>query len=713
MGLFGKKKADAAPAAESASKGQTPAAGSGGNKRVSGMSQVLHESVPETALDKFKENDAFIHYDGGKPKYIGIVLNTADIGGLDKKSRRDEAKGSIIECINSGRIQTYITPDLMDAEMICIIPDAVTLTAMDEFSLLTDAPYEFCQVDESGDVELLGIKTTFSQVSDLVVDDGHIDDLLGNGDDEPAEEEDDSDFFDEEAAPAATSGEAVPAEQDDNIEDMDDIPDVDAESDVPAYDAGQDMGVEPDVDTEAETLVTGEDGEAYDPYAEAMKADAMPEQTVPGEISDQVMVRKFYSDELGLEVTSEPFDAQFMQGNPYIPFPEDRPAGWVNEQLNEMSREANLELARMHQDNLWQMRERYFKLASLACDRIRADLDIHDADTQYGQMYNNIVASKQDAMEGLDQRVTRRKTEIENNWRQELQAVGMKGARDAQQKHRERYGRQHELEIYNIEATERASIEDDYHDALHELGQRRRSEAGSLFDLSITEILDELDDMYLTCLADERARREELSAEMRRFVDSSRLDDIARTKTLDEELRQTDKADKVLAEQTAKMQSMSEEYRRNRESLLEEIENIKRANAQKLAEMKESHEQSVSDWSEERKAMEQRYRDLLTRFESLDQDKDKEYEARLSAMRDTNDMLEDRCDHLIEVHRRSNLISVFLLIAGVIAALAIGFIGGEYINTQRHTALEQQKILDDFQQSDDAASDPAEDPAQE
>src|SRR5699024_4768797 len=189
-----------------------------------------------------------------------------------------------------------------------------------------------------------------------------IDDLLGNGDDDPAEEEDDSDFFDEEAAPAATSGEAVPAEQDDNIEDMDDIPDVDAESDVPAYDAGQGMGVEPDVDTEAETLVTGEDGEAYDPYAEAMKADAMPEQTVPGEISDQVMVRKFYSDELGLEVTSEPFDAQFMQGNPYIPFPEDRPAGWVNEQLNEMSREANLELARMHQDNLWQMRERYFKL---------------------------------------------------------------------------------------------------------------------------------------------------------------------------------------------------------------------------------------------------------------------------------------------------------------------------------------------------------------
>ena len=43
MGLFGKKKADAAPAAEPASKGQTPAAGSGGNK-------LLIDAVSPSAL---------------------------------------------------------------------------------------------------------------------------------------------------------------------------------------------------------------------------------------------------------------------------------------------------------------------------------------------------------------------------------------------------------------------------------------------------------------------------------------------------------------------------------------------------------------------------------------------------------------------------------------------------------------------------------------
>jgi hypothetical protein len=197
-----------------------------------------------------------------------------------------------------------------------------------------------------------------------------------------------------------------------------------------------------------------------------------------------------------------------------------------------MSRAANVELARMHSENQWQMRERYFKLVSMACERIRVDLDIHDADTQYGQMYAEIRNDRRDALDGIDRRVMKRKEEIENNWRQRLQEVGMEAARAAQHQYRERYGRQHDLEIYNIEASEKASIEDDYQDALHEMYERRRIEAASLLDLSITEILDEISDMYLTSLTDERQRYKELDEQMREFVDANRQDDVARSAVL-------------------------------------------------------------------------------------------------------------------------------------------------------------------------------------
>ena len=702
MALFGKKNAAAEAAEDSA---QVSSQGKSSKKKASGMSQILHESVLETALDHFKENDAFIRYEHGEQKYVGLVLDTADIGGLDKKSRKDEAKGSIIECINSGRIQTYINQDLMDAECICIIPDAGTLTAMDEFSLLTDAPYEFCQVDETGDIELLGVKTTFSQVSDLVADDGHIDDILGDSDEEDAN--DDDDFFDSEipTSQSDTSGssntgvpvEDVPSDVEDDIPEADDIPeDTDDVGSVDAWTAAS-AGLEDEAPAE----------DAYDPYAAAMAADDIPEQTIPADFSDQVVVRKFYSEDLGLEVTSEPFDAQFMQSNPYIPFEEHRGPGWINDQLNEMSRAANVELARLHSENQWQMRERYFKLVSMSCERIREALDIHDPDTQYGKMYAQIESDKRAAMDGIDRRVMKRKEEIEANWRQRLQEVGMEAARAAQHQYRERYGRAHDIEIYNIEAAEKANIEDEYQDNLHDMYERRRIEAASLLDLNITEILDEISDMYLTSLTDERQRYSELDADMRKFVDDNRQDDMARSAVLAEELRQSERADKVLAEQTAKMQALSEEYRQKREGLLEDIQTLKRENAERLAAMKEDNEHNMERAANERKALEQKYDELLEKYKSLDAQKDKEYQARFEELRDQNDALADRNDNLMEVHRRSNLVSTFLIIAIAIATLAIGFIGGEYINTQNRTKMEQQSILDEFKAEQNKTVEPS------
>ena len=704
MARFGKKN-NAAESAEN-NQGQTPqeqpkqekpAKEKSSKKRVSGLSQVLHESVLETAIDQFKSNDAFIHYENGEPKYVGIVLDTSDIGGLDKKSRKNEAKGSIIECINSGRILTYITPDLMDAECICIIPTPMTLSAMDEFSLLTEAPYEFCQVDENGDIELLGKKTTYAQISDLVSEDGHIDDILGDSDSGASVDDDlEDDFTDAEPVapvpPAVTSGPIVPVTPVADI--PEDIPE-DAGSSAPEDDG---MDLSGDDDWAALANDTGSSEGEFDPYAAAMQQEQMPEQTVPGDFTNQVVVRKFYSEDLGLEVTSEPFDAQFMQSNPYIPFEEHREPGWINDQLNEMSRAANVELARMHSENQWQMRERYFKLVSMACERIRVDLDVHDEETQYGQMFSQIGADKQSSLDMLDRRVMQRKTEIENNWRQRLQEVGMEAARAAQHQYRDRYGRQHDLEIYNIEAAEKASIEDEYQDALHDMYERRRVEAASLLDLSITEILDEISDMYLTSLTDERQRYSELDAQMRAFVDANRQDDMARSAILAEELRQNERADKVLAEQTAKIQALSSEYQTRRQALMDDIETLKNENAQRIAAMKEDNAQNMERAAAEKKALEKKYDDLLTRYQNLDDMKEKEFAARFEEMRDLNDALEDRCDHLMEVHRRSNLISIFLIIAVAIATLAIGFIGGEYINTQHRTSMEQQQIMDNYLQ---------------
>lgn len=689
MSIFGKKK--------NQSVEETPVkAPSGGKAKASkkgGMSQVLHESVLETVMDDFKSNEPFITKADGDDVYVGLLLKVSDIGGLDKKSKKDEAKGSIIECINSGRIKTLITGDLMGKEELVIIPDAMTLSAMEEFSLLTDAPYELCLVTSDGTITPTGRETTYTEVSTLVADDGDVDELLGN--DSEDEEEDDLDDY------------TLSDEEDDLEEDPDedDIPDIDqpqALDPEPVSDV-----LEPDVQPEVQADVPP----VSDAYEAAMQEEAPPEQEddVPGEWVTEAVTRRFYSDDLGLEVTTEPFDAQFMNGNPFIPFDENRPEGWINNQLNEMSREANLEMSRLHQNNLFLMRERYFRLISMHCDRIAKDLDIYDPNTQYGQLHQALKQQREDAITHVDERVSDKKVELEKAWNQKLQEVGNDAARAAIHQYRERYGKQHELDVYHLESNVRSAVEADFNDELHAMQDRRRMEASKLLDLGITEVLDEISDMYVSALEDERVRYQELTENMKAFRDDNRQADIAMSKAMAEDLRQSEKADQVLAEQTAKISALTAEYTQKKKELSDEITRLQKDNQARIAELKSEADERLARSEREKDELQKKFDDLLTKFQTLDEDKNKEYAGRLEEMRDEVHSWEVKCNHMMDVHKRSNLISGFLVVAAVIAALAIGFIGGEYMNVSNNVREEQSRIISEFNQyqSEAAAEDAA------
>ena len=54
---------------------------------------------------------------------------------------------------------------------------------------------------------------------------------------------------------------------------------------------------------------------------------------------------------------------------------------------------------------------------------------------------------------------------------------------------------------------------------------------------------------------------------------------------------------------------------------------------------------------------------------------------------------EDKCDHLIQVHKRSNVLSGLLVAVVIIACLAIGFVGGQYMNSSRSLEDAQYRIM--------------------
>lgn len=714
MGLFGKKNkndGENPEVVENASATKKSAKANRGKKN--GIAQVLNESVPSTVEDELRANDAFIHHDKGEEKYVGMLFNVSDIGGLDKKSRKVEAKGALIEAINSGNLKTVITPDLMDKEQLVFIPDVVTLCNMLDYSLLEQSPetgetikYTLVYVDvdsNSNKIDIIPVvpemQVTFNEISTLIAEqEGTIDDILVDEE----EEDDDDDLFsdvpDEEPVDSGVDDSSSDFDDIDDIPDVDDIDDdidnIDDDFDEPGYQ--DDMGgYQQDYDE-------GYQDENFDTPSEPVE---QAEDEVPDDWMLSVVTRKFYSDDLGLEITTEPFDAQFMQNNMYVPFDENRPSTWLNDQLNEMSRLANIEMDRMHKDNLFLMRERYFKLMSKHADRIQKDLDVTDDRTQYGKIMESLRVARENELSNVDARVARKKEDMEAAWKRKLQEVGQDAARAAQHQYRERYGKQHDADIYRLADDVRSSIEDDYHDAVHEVNDRRRLEATKLLDLGITEVLEEVSDLYMAALADENARYQELEEDMKAFADDNRRNDIARTNTLAEELRQKNRADAVLAEQTEKIRNLQAGFETERQTLMSDIERLRRDNTAHIADLQARADEQLSREQAHSAELQRQLDALREQNEKIYKTAKEEYAHQITEKNNEVAALHDRLGEAAEQQKRSNRLATYLVIAISICAIGIGFILGTYIRLGHEVKSTQQQMIQEYNQTQQQSND--------
>lgn len=189
---FGGKKSKATE--EAVNTTQNDATSKKSKKRKKdGLGVYFNESVFETVAVDLEANVPCIADIDGEKKYIALLLEVKDIGGIDKKSKNDPSKGQIIENIRSGRIKTYNTEATLDDDVLILIPDLETIDSMDEFQLLVDAPYTVCTIDETGKITVEDVTTTFNEIRDIIAEDKNVADSLGiSGENADVDEADDT-----------------------------------------------------------------------------------------------------------------------------------------------------------------------------------------------------------------------------------------------------------------------------------------------------------------------------------------------------------------------------------------------------------------------------------------------------------------------------------------------------------------------------------------
>lgn len=700
MGLFGKKKDAAVDAPVSTSK----------KGKRDGLASVVDESVPERALELFKTNDAFIVEVDGEDKYAGLLLDTETIGGFGRKAVKDEDKGSILEMIRNNQLSVYATPELLVEEKLIIIPTDDTLANMEEYGILTGAEYSIVLADKDGAVENTDVAMTYDEACDISTGDAYITDFVGGEDeaqddlsdlDEPDEEsvedeqdvvedQEDEDFEDEFDSENENDDEFEPEDPEYDEPEVPFVPDEDEAS----YDEDEDDGSvendEPvDEQDDVEETVDGSETEV-EPEDDELTSEVEDK-------FDETIVRRFFSDDLGLEVSTEAFDSQFLHGNPYIPFDENRSEGWLNNQLNEMSRDANIDMKRLHEANIFELRSKFYNLLSLHAEHIQKDFDIHDTSNEFGQLMQEMDFAYQESLQNVDAKVAEKTDELNRAYNEAKETFVNDARAAAEKQYRERHGRQHEADVNAIPAAIKSEIEASRESGKREFMKDRKAKAARQMDLGVSLILQDISREYQKRLADESALCHEWRERINTFLDNNRKDDIARTKALAEELAQQEKADKVLAEYTEKLRAKDAEFEAHTRMLEQEVANDKKDMQKQIAEYKAECAAKVEDIKKQKDDVQATLDALMEQYTQIDERKGREYEARLAQAKDEAEAWSDKYDYLAAAHKKNNIFIVALAAVGVIAALAIGVLVGTNMNLGAQQQQTSTAITQDYQ----------------
>lgn len=707
MGLFGKKAKSGTEVSEKEMREPKKSARSKKNE----LAKVLDESVWESVHEELKNNTQFITKDDkGNNCYVVFLFDTRQCGGLaGKDARKDESKGSIIEAIKTGAIKTYIRFEMLLDDVFIIIPDLNTIDAMDEFGILVDGEYILCTVSDNGaDIATVTGKDgneviiKFEQIRNLIQNnlDVHTlfpggnatDGILGMASNETADDGDLPDTY--------TPDDDILSDDDlddipDDIDDLpDDIPDDDY---VPTPAAKPTAAPNPSVEK-----VTVNEEDAEDVNVESADDGGYDEfEDITEEVVNEYVIRKFYSDDLGLEVSTEPFDIQFMHGNSYVPFNENRGTGRLNEYISNFAKDANTRMQHMHNENLFRMREKYMQLIQKQCVNIAQALDVSDDSTQYGILRYAIEQNKHENLDAVGGSVSAKRDQLNQSWNKKLEQVAAEAAASAKAQYEDRYGRSHESDLQNLVSREKDEIERDYQASLRRMNDDRRAEASKLLDIAVNETLKELTDLYLKVLHDEQREQARLQMQITKFIDDNRKDEKARIETLAEERRQTKKAEEVRLEYATKIKAMSAEFDMKKTILQADVDRIRQEHDVEINKVNTEWTKKLNEEKSHSEEIQKKLDDLLDKYAEVDASKEQEYKKKLADLESEKETWKRHTDDIISDHEKSDKrgfkMSLVVVIAAVIAAIGIGFMCGSVMNIRKTSEIERSNITQSYQ----------------
>lgn len=704
--LFIKNKAEETETEEQVSK---PKKKSRKVKKNDLLSSVISESVTEHALSVMRDNKFFTTERKGVKVHVCMALDCAEVGGISKSAARENAdKGSIIECIANDRIKVFATKLLLDANILVIIPDVDTLENVDEFSLLTKAPYKLMFVeDDARQVDMTPeVAVTFEDIQAVSRDDQSIDELLASkgvtwakGYVAPVEDisTDETILLDE---PVTQESDETVLLDEPVMQDIDEPEPVEEQtgviSDEPVVDAADFMTEDIVLDEEEPQLPQDDIALSEDAYnaqevqQQAQESTFEPESEPEPEIQPEpqgvdvsaaemreACARTFFNQELGLEVPMDAFEQKFMQTNNVILFEDNRPDDvWLNNYLNQLSAEANADLMRMHESHLFLIRDLYQRLTSSCIAQIQEMLDKKNIATQYGQRVAKVEDDYKQQYDQIDTLIQDRAHVLKSEFESKVKAAGAAAAQQAEKTYRDQHGEEHSAKIGRISTDIKCELKGELTDQLAAIDDDRRAEAHARMDLGVTNILNRLGKEYQKLLSIENDRYEEHRREIAAYVEENRANDIAWARSIEGELEREDKIHALQDDFKLRQEMAQADFDQRAQALKDEIAQMEDRNRRALETKDSEWKSTVDALKSEKEMLQNKVDELNDRFSVLDDEKERRYALRIKSLQSDIDAANERYDKLLTHEHKAQYLWIAVAVVAIIAAGCVGMILG-------------------------------------
>lgn len=654
--------------------------------RKSGFMSVIPESSVEEVFNQdFKPNTSFIAEYNGVTCYFGFIVKAEDSKVINKKSLNDDNVGIFIKQIQESSIVICENQALLDEEKIFICPTQLGMTIMDEILYLKEIPFYIAYITDVYDIVDTGVKTDFNEVFSILNGEADIsvfvNKLKGNAESATEKEDEEIENADD------VSEDASEEEDTDDEVDSSDEPDMAEDFDfdnTPTESEGED-----DFLDDASDLYSDEEpvNELYDADDEdEEKAQLINDETVETEpvfnADDfkKAVSFEFFTGDLDLKVSTDHFDALFLHWNEYNRFPTDREDGWINKRLNELSKEANHELAELHNNNLLKLREKYKYHVNNAAQEVAKAFDLNNPDGDIGKKKAELDKWFKEREKELPDAIVERRKQINKEYEEECEKYVKASADSARRSYQERNAPLHKDKIESVDSEVRKELRIEFEEKLRDINEERRIGAKREFDDYLTDVQKGISKDYALIVDDETKVYKSWRDKMARYVDENRKDEAINNKVRLEELTQTTIADKVREEMQHKLDVDHKLFESKLEAHKKDLEMLKSTYEEKLELNRSEVESERVRFDKDRESLRADLENMTNRYQLAKDEIGKEFEARLKQAEDDKIAWSNKYDTLVAMHKKNNGLYIALAGVAIIASLAFGTIIGSYIN---------------------------------